>query len=100
MHSSTILAGIIAASAVASSDAFMGASPALRAYTRPAVALGRAPAIRMMADEPAAAPAGPKVGEAAEKYSKGFAHPKPVLVDADIRKILPHRSVSLCAPMG
>lgn len=80
MISKTILAAVVAATAISGSSAFMSPSPmALRA--------GRAPAISplRMADGEA------KVGDAAEKYSKAVAHPKPVLVDADIRKILPHR---------
>jgi hypothetical protein len=82
MISKTILAAVVAATAISGSSAFMSPSPmALRA--------GRAPAISplRMADGEA------KVGAAAEKYSKAVAHPKPVLVDADIRKILPHRSI-------
>jgi len=82
MISKTILAAVVAATAISGSSAFMSPSPmALRA--------GRAPAISplRMADGEA------KVGDAAEKYSKAVAHPKPVLVDADIRKILPHRSI-------
>jgi hypothetical protein len=49
-------------------------------------------ALRM---EDAPAPAAPKTGEKAMQFSKGIAHPKPVAVDADIRKILPHRCVQL-----
>lgn len=89
MHSSYLLAAVAAAS-IPFSSAFLPTSPALAARSAaPSLALSpsRAPlsGLRMADDDKE------PLGAAAEKYSKGFAHPEPVLVDGDIRKILPHR---------
>uniref|UniRef100_A0A7S1EJI0 3-hydroxyacyl-[acyl-carrier-protein] dehydratase n=2 Tax=Hemiselmis andersenii TaxID=464988 RepID=A0A7S1EJI0_HEMAN len=88
MHSSYLLAAVAAAS-IPFSAAFVPTTPSLATRAAPSLSLSpsRAPlsALRMADDDKA------PVGAAAEKYSKGMAHPEAVLGDGDIRKILPHR---------
>jgi len=93
MHSSYLLAAIAAASLPLSS-AFLPAPALPSRFAHHSAAASAATSLPLrttpltslsMADDK------PPVGASAEKFSKGCAQPEPVLVDADIRKILPHR---------
>lgn len=80
------------------SSAFISGGPSSllsRSHHAAAIQVRNGGGLGLRMQEAAAPDPGPKTGEKAMAFSKAIAHPKPVAVDADIRKILPHRCALL-----